>query len=132
MGNLFRSFGNVPIVGQEKRPTREEMAADLMAETCERYKALRAEALAAEQACDPSKPWSPQAQECMDTIEALMQGPHRWVCMPVLLEHFPELVRPATEDEKAAAEKIATEQIAASTALLERASADLGPEGPDL
>ena len=76
----FRSFGPVAILNQPEKPlTKEEMAADLMAETCDTYKALRAEAMAAEQECDPSKPWNPQAQECMDTIEALLKGPHRWV-----------------------------------------------------
>lgn len=112
MGKPFRSFGNIPILNQPEAPTTpEEMAADLMAETCERYKALRAEAIAAEQECDPSKPWNPQAQECMDTIEALLKGRHRWVCVPVLLEHFPELVRPATEDEQRASDKVAAERL---------------------
>lgn len=102
----------MPIVGaSEKSLTREEMAADLMEETCLQYKALRAEALAAEQECDPSKPWSPQAQECMTTIEALCKGPHRWVCIPVLLEHFPELVRPATDEEKAAADAVSAAKL---------------------
>lgn len=91
--SLFRSFSNVPII---KPPTREEMAADLATETCERYKALREDAKAAEANCEPSKVWTAQAAECIQTIDALMRGQHRWIVVPIILEHLPELVTPAT------------------------------------
>lgn len=102
MGNPFRSFGNVQILNQPEPPTtREEMAADLAIETCERYKALRAEALTAEANADLPLAWSPQAAECIATLEALAKGPHGWVVKPILLEQFPEFARPVSEMEKA-------------------------------
>lgn len=93
MGSPFRSF-TVPIV---KPPTPAEMAADLAIEMIERYKELRADAMRREAECEPPAEWTPEAQECIDTLEALIgpdtkPGPHRAVVLPIILEHFPELV----------------------------------------
>lgn len=97
--SVFRSFQNVPILNQPAKPaTREEMAADLAAETCERYKVLRQQALDAEANAEPSLQWNDEAKECIETIEALMKGPHRWVVVPVILEHLPELVTQPKDD----------------------------------
>lgn len=115
MGNPFRSFGNVPIVGAADKPkpvTKEAMAAELAEDTCLRWKELRAEAIAAEQACEPSKPWNREAQECVDTLEALLKGPHRWVVIPVILELCPEFAVPPSDEEKAAVERYIAEQAA--------------------
>lgn len=93
--SIFRSFSNVPILNQpEAPPTPEEMAADLAEETCLRFKALQAEVRALEEACEYSPDRTPEAQECMNTLEALMKGRHRWVVVPVVLEHLPELITP--------------------------------------
>lgn len=112
MASPFRSIRNdVPLVNQPTpRQSKDEMAADLMEETCLRYKALREAAIAAEQECEPSTPWNPESQECMDTIEALLKGRHRWVCVPVLLEHFPELVVPASDAERDAVDRYLAER----------------------
>lgn len=110
MGSPFRSFGNVPIVGHEKPPTKAEMAADLAEETILRWKELRAEAKAVEEAAELPLAWSPEAQECIDTLEALLKGPHRWVVVPVLVELMPEFAVPPTDEEKAAVERYLAEQ----------------------
>lgn len=102
MSRDFRSFGAVPIVG--KRPSRDEMAAELATETCENYKELRAAAKAAEESCEPSHVWNDQAAECMATLDALMKGQHRWIVVPIILEHFPELLGKATLTEAEAAQ----------------------------
>lgn len=99
----FRSFGNAHII---KPPTADEMAADLATETCQRIKELRAEALAREQACEPPLPATDESRGLQATLDALMKGRHRWIAVPIILEHFPELVTPAEATE---------EQIAAAT-----------------
>ena len=88
--SLFRSFSNVPIVKPQSKP---EMAAELAAETCERLKELKAEALEREANAEPPMDATQEQKDCYTTLEALMKGPHRWCVAPVLLEHFPELVR---------------------------------------
>ena len=95
MGNPFASF-RTPIVGQEKPPTADEMAADLAEETCLRLKELKAEALAREQACEPPMLDTEERAECYKTLESLMKGRHRWIVLPILFEQFPEMVTPAT------------------------------------
>lgn len=96
--SIFRSFSNVPLVNQpEAPPTKDEMAADLALEMCERIKAWRVDALAREQAAEPPLMTTPQMQEAYDTLDALMKGQHRWVVVPVILEHFPELITPAKD-----------------------------------
>lgn len=92
MSRPFQSFGALEI---RKSPTRDEMAAELATETCENYKALRAAAKSAEEACEPSHAWNDQAAEYWQTLEALMKGRHRWIAVPIILEHFPELLTKA-------------------------------------
>lgn len=91
--SLFKSFGNVPIVGQQ--PSRDEMAADLAEETCLRLKELRAEALRREAECEQPLRDTAESLGCQQTLEALMKGRHRWIAVPIILEHFPELLAPA-------------------------------------
>lgn len=104
----FRSFSNVPIVNAT--PTKQEMAADLAEETCLRLKELKAAAKAAEESADAPLMESADQKECYTTLEALMKGPHRWVVVPVILEHFPELTMPPTEQEKQAVEEYQARQ----------------------
>lgn len=116
MGSPFRSFGNVELVNQpEKLPTREEMAAELAEDTCIRLKELKAAAMAAEQNADEPLPESPEQMECYKTLEALMKGPHGWVVKPVILEQFPELVRPPTDAEKQAVDDYLKSQVELNT-----------------
>src|SRR5262245_25451352 len=99
----FRSFQNVPLVNQpEHPPTKEEMAADLALEMCEVIKTARAEALRREEQCESPLPPTKETLDAQATLDALMKGPHKWVVTPVILEQFPELVRPPTEVEKRA------------------------------
>jgi hypothetical protein len=106
--SVFRSLTNPsPAQLVNQRQTAEEMASDLAVDTCLRYKEMRAEALQAEANAELPAAWSPEAKECMDTLEALLKGRHRWVVLPIVLEHFPELVRPATPQERAASEQVA-------------------------
>ncbi len=113
MSRLFKSFDDalIPIVGQQ--PTKQEMAADLALEMCERIKELRAEAMRREEACEPPMEATPEQAECYATLDALMKGPHAWVVKPVVLEQCPELVRPPTDAEKQAVEQYIKEQDAA-------------------
>lgn len=107
----FRRFRNVPAPR-----TADQMAADLAAETCRRLQALRAEALAAEQRADEPMRESAEQAECYTTLDALLRGRHRRVVVPVLLEHFPELLRPQTAQERAAVEAYLAQQCLASDA----------------
>ncbi len=87
--HAFRSFSNIPII---REPSPSERAADLALEVIERYKDLRDEAKQRELACEPPLEWSGAAQECVDTLEALMKGVHRHVVLQVMFEHLPEMV----------------------------------------
>lgn len=110
----FRSFpSSVPLLNQpEAQPSAEQMAADLAEETCLRLKELKAAALEAEQNADTPLMESPEQLECYKTLDALMQGRHKWVVVPIVLEHFPELTRPPTEMEKQAVEQyLANRQV---------------------
>lgn len=103
----FRSFpSTVQLLNQpEQPPSAEQMAADLAEETCLRLKELKAAALEAEQNADEPLVESAEQIECYKTLDALMQGRHKWIVVPVVLEHFPELIRPPTEMEKRAVEQ---------------------------
>lgn len=69
-----------------------EMAADLAMETIIDIKNQREVAKAREEACEPPLPWTPQDQDRVDTLEALLKGRHRATVLPLILEAFPELV----------------------------------------
>lgn len=114
MANAFRSFpSTVPLLNQpEQPPSAEEMAANLAEETCEKLKAMKAAALEAEQNAEEPLPPSAEQAECYKTLDALMQGRHKWVVTPIILEHFPELLRPPTEMEKQAVEQYLANQKA--------------------
>jgi len=95
MGNPFR-LSTLPLVNQPERPpTKDEMAAELAEDTCLRIKEFRAEALRREQECEPPMETTPEHTECYETLDALMKGQHRWVVVPVILEHFPEFIEMA-------------------------------------
>lgn len=116
MGNPFSSFRNVPIIGEADKPkpmTKEEMAADLAEECVLELKEMRAAALKAEANCEPSLPPSPRQRELYTTLEALLKGPHRWVVVPVILEHLPELATPATPEEQALVDQYLAEKAKA-------------------
>lgn len=77
---------------RQQEQTAVQMATELARETIEDYKALRAEAVAAEKACEESKEWNDRANECIQTLDALMRGRHRDVVRPIVLTEFPEIV----------------------------------------
>lgn len=93
-GKPFRSFNNLPIVGQA--PSAAEMAADLCREMAEVIQAARLEATRRELACEPPLPTTAEHRGAYAALEALVKGRHRAVVLPILFEEFPELLTPAT------------------------------------
>lgn len=87
-------FPKVPII---QPPTPAEMAADLALEMIEHIKEQRAEAKRRELECEPPLETSARVAECWNTLETLIgsdkkPGPHRMVVLPILFEHFPEMI----------------------------------------
>ena len=91
--SIFTSF-RPRLVGQPAQNS-PEMALALAREHIEAIKERKAEAEAAERACEPMVETTPQDQEHYDVLEALLKGRHRPVILPLLLESFPELITPA-------------------------------------
>lgn len=91
--SLYRSF-RAPLVGRPAQNS-SEMAIALAHEHIAAIKERKAEAEAAERACEPMIETTSQDQEHYDVLEALLKGRHRPVILPLLLESFPELITPA-------------------------------------
>ena len=87
MSHVFRTITN-PAPAQNS----SEMATDLALEMIEGHKQRRLDAQQAEAECLPSLEWTPVDQERIDTLEALLKGRHRSVVLPLILEHFPEMI----------------------------------------
>jgi hypothetical protein len=98
--SLFKSFQNVPIL-DDRPPTQEEMAADLAMETIEHILNRREEAKQREIDCEPPLEATEEDQQAYATLDALMQGRHRHIVAPLILEAFPELITPAKLGDEA-------------------------------
>jgi hypothetical protein len=87
MSNLFTSFTR-----RQQEQTGDQMASELARDTICEFKELRALAIQAEKDCEPSKDWDDKANECIQTLDALMRGRHAHIVKPIVLTEFPEIV----------------------------------------